>query len=109
MSFVLGVAGGLPSLALACVLLFSGVATAQSPLRPETLPEIEYGYPEQSIFVATVNAKGQPESPMNRLVEVLMERAGMRWRATPYPASRLFSNLQEGTTNFSILVRRSSL
>lgn len=83
-------------------LLLAGVAGAQAPV-------IEYGYPDQSVFVATTNAKGQPDSPMTRLAEVLMERAGLSWRAVPYPAPRLFSNLQNGATNFSILVRGSSL
>lgn len=71
--------------------------------------EIEYGYPDQSIFVATTNAKGQPDSPMTRLAEVLMEKAGLNWHPMPYPAKRLFDNLKNGKTNFSILVRASSL
>jgi polar amino acid transport system substrate-binding protein len=70
---------------------------------------IEYGYPDQSIFVATLNADGQPDSPMTRLARTLMAQAGMQMRAKPYPASRLFKNLQDGTVNFSILVRGSSL
>ena len=96
-------------LAAAGLLLFSVGAASQQSLRSGTFPEIEYGYPDQSIFVATVNDKGQPDSPMTRLAGVLLERAGIPWRAAPYPASRLFSNLQNGTTSFSILVRGSSL
>lgn len=84
-------------------LLLTGLAGAQQ------APAIEYGYPDQSVFVATTNAKGQPDSPMTRLAEALMERVGLPWRAVPYPAPRLFSNLQNGATNFSILVRASSL
>lgn len=75
---------------------------------PEAL-EIEYGYPDQSIFVATVNSKGQPDSPMTLVAEALMTRAGLPWHATSYPAKRLFDNLKKGTTQFSILVRASSL
>ena len=71
--------------------------------------EIEYGYPDQSIFVATTNDKGQPNTPMTLVAEALMTRAGLSWHATPYPASRLFENLKSGTTNFSILVRAPSL
>ena len=37
--------------------------------------EIEYGYPDQSIFVATINDKGQPDTPMTYLAEALMTRA----------------------------------
>ncbi len=71
--------------------------------------EIEYGYPDQSIFVATINEKGQPDTPMTLVVEALMEQAGLSWHGVPYPAKRLFKNLKEGTTNFSILVKASSL
>lgn len=71
--------------------------------------EIEYGYPSQSIFVATVNDKGQPDTPMTLVAEELMKRAELPWHAMPYPAKRLFKNLKTGTTNFSILVRASSL
>ncbi len=71
--------------------------------------EIEYGYPDQSIFVATINDKGQPDSPMTLVAKALMTKAGLSWHAMPYPAKRLFDNLKNGTTNFSILVRASSL
>ena len=88
---------------LATVGFAAGMAQAAGPL------EIEYGYPDQSIFVATVNAKGQPDSPMTHLAEALMVKAGMPWHAEAYPAPRLYKNLQDGTTNFSILVRNSAL
>ena len=78
-------------------------------LEGEKVTEIEYGYPDQSIFVATINDEGQPDSPMTKLAAVLMERAGLPWHAVPYPAKRLFDNLRNGTTNFSILVRSSLL
>lgn len=92
------------------ILMFSAppVLHAFAPDRKDVV-EIEYGYPDQSIFVASVNLRGQPESPMTRLAEVLMRRAGIPWHATRYPARRLFNNLRKGTTNFSILVRASSL
>lgn len=71
--------------------------------------EIEYGYPDQSIFVATINDKGQPDSPMTLVADAILTKAGLSWHAMPYPAKRLFDNLKNGTTNFSILVRASSL
>ena len=70
---------------------------------------IEYGYPDQSIFVAAVNDAGHAETPMKRVAEALMTRAGVPWHAVPYPARRLFDNLNKGITDFSILVRASSL
>ena len=94
----------------ATLALFTASATAQSPGGARSGPdEIEYGYPEQSIFAASINAKGQPDSPMNRLAEVLMERAGIPMRAVAYPATRMFNNLQNGTTSFSILVKATAL
>ncbi|MCG8637724.1 MAG: transporter substrate-binding domain-containing protein [Desulfobacterales bacterium] len=93
--------------ALAFLLLgwVSGAIAADTP----DYPEIEYGYPDQSIFVASVNAMNQPDSPMLRYARVLMEKAGLSWRARQYPARRLFRNLQSGETVFSILVKASSL
>lgn len=71
--------------------------------------EIEYGYPDQSIFVATTNYRDKPDSPMLYLAEAIMKRAGLSWHARSYPTKRLFHNLKNGITNFSILVRASSL
>lgn len=90
--------------------MFTGYAKAENAgsTGPKAV-EIEYGYPDQSIFVATLNDKGQPDTPMTHLAQVLMERAGLQWHAAPYPARRLFKNLKSGITNFSILVRASSL
>jgi ABC-type amino acid transport substrate-binding protein len=100
-----GVGQWLFAVAFACVC---GGAWAQPSSRVVS-PEIEYGYPDQSIFVATVNAKGQPDSPMTKLAEAVLMRAGIPWHPAPYPAPRLYRNLQDGTTRFSILVRAPQL
>jgi hypothetical protein len=71
---------------LICLLL-AGTAMAQTPAKPRTPPEIEYGYPEQSIFVATTNARGEADSPMTNVAAALMERVGLPWHAAPYPQS----------------------
>lgn len=71
--------------------------------------DIKYGYPDQSIFVATINGKEQPTTPMLFVADELFKRANLTWRATAYPAKRLFNNFKNGETNFSILVRASSL
>ncbi len=91
---------------LCCLLLFisvDGFATDENKV------DIKYGYPNQSIFVATVNGQEQPTTPMLFVANELFERANLTWRATAYPAKRLFSNFKNGKTNFSILVRASSL
>lgn len=96
--------------AVSTLLLLSMPGSVQgSEPAHQGVTEIEYGYPDQSIFVATMDTRGQLDSPMLRLAEVLMERAGIPWHAVSYPARRLFRNLESGNTNFSILVRGSSL
>ncbi len=75
----------------------------------ENKTEIKYGYPDQSIFIATVNGKEQPTTPMLSVAKELFERANLLWKPTAYPAKRLFRNFKNGETNFSILVRASSL
>lgn len=101
-----GSRAAVPCVIAAALLFLVLPAAAQRPAAPT---EMEYGYPDQSIFVAAVNSKGQPDSPMTRLADALLGRAGIPWHATPYPASRLFINLQNGSTAFSILVRAPSL
>ena len=94
---------GFLTLSLIWGLLFAAPAAAKE------ANEIEYGYPGQSIFVATINSKGEMETPMKHLARALLDRAGVTWRATSYPARRLFRNLESGATQFSILVRATSL
>lgn len=94
----------------AVLMIFSRIVSAHAgTLPPKDNPKIEYGYPDQSIFVASVNAQNRPESPMIRLAGVLMEKAGLDWYSVAYPARRLFWNLKNGTTDFSILVKASTL
>lgn len=95
---------GVMGLVISLALVFGAGASEKG----QTV-EIEYGYPDQSIFVATINDKGQPDTPMTFLAEAVLTRAGLPWHAMPYPARRLFDNLKSGETNFSILVRASSL
>jgi len=71
--------------------------------------EVKYGYPNQSIFIATVNGKEQPTTPMLSVAEELFKRTDLSWNHMSYPAKRLFCNLKNGETNFSILVKASSL
>lgn len=71
--------------------------------------EIKYGYPNQSIFIATINGKEQLRSPMLSVARELFERANLSLKSSSYPAKRLFRNLKNGETDFSILVRASSL
>lgn len=71
--------------------------------------EIVYGYPDQSIFIATVNGKEQPITPMLNVAQELFKKADIPLKTAAYPAKRLFKNLKSGENNFTILVRASSL
>lgn len=71
--------------------------------------EIKYGYPDQSIFIATIDGKEQPVTPMLLVAKELFQNLDTPWSSSSYPAKRLFKNLKSGETNFTILVRASSL
>ncbi len=71
-------------------------------------PEIEYGYPEQAPRAFT-NSKGEPDGHYPRLLGVLFQRAGVPWHGASFPAKRLMVNLDNGSTQFSILVKNPLL
>lgn len=94
-------------LTFTCAVSFGqGVASASAPAA--ALPEIEFGYPEQPPRVFT-NAQGQPEGQAIRMATALFAMAGIPWHAVSYPASRLFNNLDNGTTTFAVMVRSPAL
>lgn len=72
-------------------------------------PEIEYAYPDQSVWTAQVDSRGAPLNPLLKLAKVLFAEAGIPWHGTPYPASRMFTLLRTGTAQFSILVAAPAL
>jgi len=79
-------------------------ARAQVPPR-----EIEYAYPDQSVWTARLGPAGAPDNPLLRLAAALFDRAGIPWRARSYPAARIFQYLRDGTTDFSMLVKAPAL
>lgn len=93
------------ALPLVCGAALCAPAQGQLAQAGRAAQDIEYGYPEQSIFLVGRDAQGRVDSPMLHLARALLDRAGVRWRAASYPAARLYRNLQDGTTNFAILVR----
>ena len=78
------------------------------PAQTVSPPEIEFGYPEMPPRTFT-NARGEPEGTHFRVARALFAKAGIAWHAAGYPALRLVKNLQDGTTNFSMLVRHPML
>jgi ABC-type amino acid transport substrate-binding protein len=72
-------------------------------------PEIEYAYPDQSVWTVRQDANGVPENPLLRVAGALFTQAGLPWHGHVYPAARMFEKIQDGTAQFSMLVRAPSL
>lgn len=72
-------------------------------------PEIEYASPDQSVWTAKANEKGEPENPLFRLADALFAKAGIPWHGKTYPSTRMFKYLQDGTAQFSMLVKAPAL
>jgi hypothetical protein len=91
------------TISLAAVLaLAAGSAAAAA-------PEIEYAYPDQSVWTTAVDELGRPANPLLRLAKVMFAEAGLPWHGAPYPAARMFSALRDGPANFSMLVKAPAL
>lgn len=89
-------------MALAAILLNAAPSGAQTPV-------IEYAYPDQSVWTTKVDAAGNPENPLLRLVGAIFSRADIPWSAQSYPAGRMFEALRVGRANFSMLVDSPAL
>ena len=71
--------------------------------------EIEYASPDQSVWTTKLNARGEPDNPLLSVASALFTKAGIPWHGKSYPAVRLFKNLQDGTSQFSMLVKAPTL
>ncbi len=89
--------------------MFSPAAMAQTGAAPFTPSEIEYAYPSQSVWTARLDSRGEPDNPLLRLADAIFKKAGMPWHGTGYPAARMFDNLRNGTSEFSMLVNAPAL
>lgn len=89
--------------ALAALLLATAPAAGAEP------PPIEYAYPDQSVWTTKLDAQGLPANPLLQSAKALFDRAGLSWRAHPYPAARMFESLRNGSANFSMLVKSPAL
>jgi ABC-type amino acid transport substrate-binding protein len=72
-------------------------------------PEIEYAYPDQSIWTTRLSADGEPANPLLTLAAELFSRAGLSWHGKSYPAARMFYSLRNDSAQFSILVKARML
>jgi polar amino acid transport system substrate-binding protein len=75
----------------------------------ESLPAIEYVYPDQSVWTTKIDAQGILDNPLLHLAESIFNNFHLKWSAKPYPANRMFERLEDGTSNFSMLVQASRL
>lgn len=91
-----------------CTLLGALPATLSPALAqsaPAKATEIRYAYLNQSIFPYIANERGeQIDGPLLRLAAAVFSKAGIPWSGEPFPAPRLFQNMANGTSNFTILV-----
>jgi polar amino acid transport system substrate-binding protein len=71
--------------------------------------EIEYAYPDISVWTTERDSTGKLKNPLVKLAQPLFEKAGIPWHAQDYPAKRMFSNLRDGTSKFSMLVNAESI
>ncbi len=105
----------MPSDALFCralqwkTALFALVTLALVLTAPVHATEIEYGSPDQSVWTTKLNERGEPDNPLLSLANVLFAKANIPWHGKTYPAARLFKYLQDGTTQFSMLVKAPTL
>lgn len=72
-------------------------------------PEILYVSPDQSVWTTKLNARGEPDNPLFQIAERIFREVGIPWQVKSYPAPRMFRYLQEGSANFSMLVRNPGL
>lgn len=59
--------------------------------------------------MAYTNAKGNLDGALYRVSRSLFAVAGLPWQGWAYPAPRLIKGMQDGTFNFSMLVRMPAL
>lgn len=91
------------------LLLAGGAVNAQGAPAALATPPIDYVSPDQSVWTTRTDAQGQPENPLLRVAAQLFAKAGIAWRNQSYPAARMFKYLQDGSAQFSMLVRAPML
>ncbi|MCW9036263.1 MAG: transporter substrate-binding domain-containing protein [Rhodospirillales bacterium] len=66
--------------------------------------KLEYAYPDISVWTTKRDANGKLKNPLVKLAKPLFEKAGIPWHAQDYPAKRMFENLRNNVSKFSMLV-----
>ncbi|SJZ37899.1 hypothetical protein SAMN02745119_00340 [Trichlorobacter thiogenes] len=70
---------------------------------------IEYVSPEQSVWTTRTAKTGEPLNPLLCVADKLFSKANIPWHSRSYPAARMFKSLQDGTAQFSMLVKSPAL
>jgi polar amino acid transport system substrate-binding protein len=71
--------------------------------------DIEYAYPYSSALTSRLNKRGEPENPLLQVADALFAKMGIPWHGVSYPAARVFENLRNGNSDFSMLVNSPAL
>lgn len=92
-----------------CLALLSTVALltwrSASGAEPPARPSIEYASPDQSVWTTRTNKQGEIDNPLFRVAAALFAKADIPWHGKSYPAARMFKYLQDGSAQFSMLVK----
>ncbi len=99
-SFIKGATSGLAA------IMMLGASFSPAQAQPE---EIEYAYPDISVWTTQRDAEGKLKNPLVKLAGPLFEKAGIPWHPQDYPARRMFANLRDGVSKFSMLVNAESI
>ena len=89
--------------------VFALPATAWAQAATVGARELEYAYPDQSVWTTRVDEHGDPENPLLRLAAAMFSKAEIPWHSRRYPAARMFNYLNDGTAEFSMLVKAPAL
>ena len=87
-------------------MMMLGASFSPAEAQPE---EIEYAYPDISVWTTERDAEGKLKNPLVKLAGPLFEKAGIPWHPQDYPARRMFQNLRDGVSKFSMLVNAESI
>lgn len=97
------------SVILAFGILLMGACLTFAPTPSSAQEELEYAYPDISVWTTQRDANGKLKNPLVKLADPLFKKAGIPWHPKDYPARRLFDNLRKGYSKFSMLVNAPAL
>ncbi len=91
------------------VALLATIVILLTPPSAKAAEEIEYAYPDVSVWTTKRDEKGKLKNPLVCIADHIFKEVNIPWRPKDYPAARMFRNLRNGASKFSILVNASAL